>query len=162
MAGRCTGAHSAAAEMKLLLIRHAEAIAERSGLDDAMRWLTRAGREQAREAAELVAEQGVMPARIVASPRVRAVQTAELFAQGLGFRGMIEILPSLSFTVPAEQAARELTALAQDELVVAFGHMPTLAEIASRLTAQQHQAGFSPAEAIMIEDGRVVWSGAPR
>ncbi len=103
-----------------------------------------------------------MPTRIVASPRVRTVQTAELFAQVLGFRGTVEILPSLSFTVPAEHAARELSAFADDEIVAAFGHMPTIVELAARLTAQRHQAGFSPAEAVMIEDGRVVWSVAPR
>jgi phosphohistidine phosphatase len=148
--------------MQQLLVRHAEAISERSGLDDAARWLTRNGRDQARELAKLVQERGLMPTRIVASPRVRTVQTAELFAQGLGFRGMVEIVTALSFTAPAEQAARELSAFGRGEIVAAFGHMPSIAEIAARLTAQQHQDGFSPAQAVMIEDSRVVWSVAPR
>ncbi len=148
--------------MRLLLVRHAEAISERAGLDDSARWLTRHGRDQAREVAKLVQEHGLMPHRIVASPRVRAVQTAELFAQSLGFRGAVEVVPSLSFTVPAEHAARDLSAFPKDEIVAAFGHMPTIVEVAARLTAQQHQDGFSPAQAVMIEDGRVVWSVAPR
>jgi phosphohistidine phosphatase len=148
--------------MLLLLVRHGEAISERAGLDDGARWLTRAGRVQAREVAELVEERAFMPTRIVASPRVRTVQTAELFAQTLRFRGMVEVLPALSFTQPAEQAARDLSAFGDDEIVAAFGHMPTLAEIASRLTAQAYQDGFSLAQAVLIEDGRVVWSVAPR
>jgi phosphohistidine phosphatase len=146
----------------LLLVRHAEAVGERPGLDDGARWLTRKGRDQAREVARLTREKGTMPQRIVASPRVRTVQTAELFAQELGFRGTVEIVQALSFTHPAEHAARELSAFADDEIVAAFGHMPTIAEVASRLTAQQFQEGFSPAQAVMIEDGRVVWSVAPR
>ncbi|HEY6878033.1 MAG TPA: histidine phosphatase family protein [Polyangiales bacterium] len=148
--------------MPLLLVRHAEAVAERAGLDDSARWLTKAGRAQARDVAERVRDQGLMPTRIVASPRVRTVQTAELFAQVLGFRSTVEIVPSLSYTVPAEQAARDLSAYPEDELVAAFGHMPTIAEIAARLTAQRHRDGFSPAQAVMIEDGRVVWSASPR
>ena len=146
--------------MGILLIRHAQAVPERSGLDDAARWLSRPGRAQARDVAEQVRDHGLLPIRLLASPRVRAVQTAELFAQVLGFRGMVECLPSLSYTVPAEQAARELSAY--DEDVAAVGHMPTLAEIAARLTGQQHQAGFGLCEAAWIEDGRVVWSVKPR
>jgi phosphohistidine phosphatase len=148
--------------MQVLLIRHAEAVGERPGLDDGARWLTKAGRAQARETARLVQDRGLMPTRIVASPRVRTVQTAELFAQVLGFRATIEIIPALSFTLPAEHAARELSAFADDEIVAAFGHMPTIVEIAARLTGQKHQEGFSPAQAVFIEDGRVVWSVAPR
>lgn len=148
--------------MQLLLVRHAQAVSERAGLEDSARWLTKAGRAQARDVAERVREHGLMPTRIVASPRVRTVQTAELFAQALGFRGMVEVVPSLSYTVPAEQAARDLSAYPEDELVAAFGHMPTIAEIAARLTGQRHQDGFSPAQAVMIEDGRVVWSASPR
>jgi phosphohistidine phosphatase len=146
----------------ILLVRHAEAVQERPGVDDATRWLSKAGRAQARDVAEQVRDQGLMPTRLIASPRVRAVQTAELFATGLGFRGVVECQASLSFTVPAERAARDLSSYDESEDLAAFGHMPTLAEIASRLTGQQHQAGLSLCEALYIEDGRVVWSVKPR
>ncbi|MDB4986958.1 MAG: phosphohistidine phosphatase, SixA [Myxococcaceae bacterium] len=146
--------------MGILLVRHAEAISELRGMDDAARWLSKAGRAQVRDVAESVNDKGLLPIRLLASPRVRAVQTAELFAQVLGFRGMVECLPSLSYTVPAEQAARELSQFGED--VAAFGHMPTIAEIAARLTGQAHTAGFGLCEALWIEDGRVVWSVKPR
>jgi phosphohistidine phosphatase len=148
--------------VNLLLVRHAEAISERAGLDDAARWLTKVGRAQARQVALAVRDRGVMPTRILASPRVRTVQTAELFAQGLGFRGVVEVLASLSYTQPAEQAARDLSAYPDDEILAAFGHMPTIAEVASRLTAQGHQEGFAPSQALWIEGGRVVWSLSAR
>jgi phosphohistidine phosphatase len=145
----------------ILLVRHAEAVQEAPGIDDAARWLSKPGRAQARDVAEQLRDQGVLPTRLLASPRVRAVQTAELFAAGLGFRGVVECLPSLSYTVPAERAARDLSRYDDDD-VAAFGHMPTLSEIAARLTGQQHQDGFSLCEALYIEGGRVVWSVKPR
>jgi phosphohistidine phosphatase len=148
--------------MGILLVRHAEAVQERSGLDDTARWLTKAGRAQAREVAELVHDRGVLPTRIVASPRVRAVQTAELFAQVLQLRGVIECLPSLSYTQPAELAARELSAFDESEHLAAFGHMPTIAEICARLTGGKHDESFATSQAVWIEDGRVQWSVKPR
>ena len=148
--------------MGLLLVRHAEAVHERSGLDDAARWLTRAGRAQARDVAAQVRERGILPVRMVASPRVRAVQTAELFAQELGFRGVVESLASLSFTHPAELAARELSAYDPSEDLAAFGHMPTIAELAARLTGMSYDGAFGLCAALWIEDAQVVWSLSPR
>ena len=147
--------------MGILLVRHAEAVQEQAGIDDAARWLSPHGRAQARAAAALVATKGLTLTRFFASPRVRAVQTAELFASALGFAGPIEVLSSLSYTEPAEQAARALSKLGGVEHVAAFGHMPTIATIAARLGQGEH-AGFGLAEALWIDQGRVVWTLAPR
>ena len=147
--------------MGILLVRHAEAVEEQPGSDDACRWLSARGRAQAREVAALVAQKGLPLSQFVASPRVRTVQTAELFAQALGFAGEVQVVPSLSFTEPAEQAARALAQLCATQHVAAFGHMPTLAGIASRLSGAPH-AGLSLAQALWIDQGRVVWSLAPR
>ncbi|MET0340178.1 MAG: histidine phosphatase family protein [Polyangiales bacterium] len=147
--------------MGILLVRHAEAVQEQAGIDDAARWLSPHGRAQARAAAALVAQKGLTFSRFFASPRVRAVQTAELFASVLAFTEPVEVLASLSYTEPAEQAVRALSKLGGVEHVVAFGHMPTLATIAARLAATEH-AGFGLAEAVWIDQGRVVWAVAPR
>ncbi len=147
--------------MGILLVRHAEAIPERGGLDDAARWLTELGRAQAREVAEAVRARGFMPARVLTSPRVRAVQTAELFAAGLGFVGAVESLPSLSYTAPAPLAARDLNAYDDSEVIAAFGHMPTIAEIASELSDGQQHSALSLSEALWIEGGRLAWSIKP-
>ena len=149
--------------MGILLVRHAEAVPEQSGLDDAARWLSELGRAQARTVAQAVRAEGLVLARMFASPRVRAMQTAELFAAVLGFQGEVESLPSLSYTAPAELAARELSAYDHGQPIAAFGHMPTIAEIAARLTGGGHGgAGLGLSEAIWIEDNRVVWSHKPR
>lgn len=148
--------------MGILLVRHAHAVQERRGVDDQARWLSRRGREQAREVADAVRERAPQLTRFLASPRVRAVQTAELFAQALGHAGEVESLAALSFTAPPEEAVDQLAALAADEQVAAFGHMPTIATIAVRLTKNSWHADFALCEALWIEQGRVVWSLAPR
>jgi phosphohistidine phosphatase SixA len=145
----------------ILLVRHAEAVQEQAGIDDAARWLSSHGRDQARAAAKLVAQRGITLSHFYASPRVRAVQTGELFAQALGFSGEIEVLPALSYTEPAEQAVRALQKRSATAHIAAFGHMPTIAVIAARLGNTEH-AGLTLAEALWIDQGRVVWSVVPR
>lgn len=153
--------------MAILLVRHAEAVAERPGIDDAARWLSARGRDQAREVGQALRAKGLVPARAFASPRVRAVQTGELVLSGLGFSGVLEALPSLSYTAPAERAAAELAALEEElagapAVLAAFGHMPTIAEIAAKLTNGAHRQPLGLSEALLLEQGRVVWSVAPR
>jgi len=136
-------------------------VQEQAGIDDVERWLSARGRAQVREVARAVRAKGLSLARFVTSPRVRAVQTAELFAHELGHLGLVESMPALSFTVPAEHAARELKRLGAVQQVAAFGHMPTISEIVGRLTTEP-RAGLSLCEALWIDQGRVVWTIAPR
>jgi phosphohistidine phosphatase len=73
------------------LLRHAEA---EPGSPDEARKLTPKGEEQARSAGLALARLGVKPDLCLTSPRVRAVQTAELACEPLGVPVTIE--PRLS------------------------------------------------------------------
>jgi phosphohistidine phosphatase len=73
------------------LLRHAEA---EPGSPDEARKLTPKGEEQARSAGLALARLGVKPDLCLTSPRVRAVQTAELACEPLGVQVTIE--PRLS------------------------------------------------------------------
>lgn len=145
--------------MGLLLVRHSDAAQAVGQVDDSARWLTATGRSKARAVAEALKDKGISFTRIVTSPRVRAVQTAEIFAQTLGFTGAVTTLPSLSYTVPADLAARDLAGL--DGHIAAFGHMPTLGDVAQLLTGGAAVA-FAPSEAVWIEGGRLLWAIDPQ
>ncbi len=147
--------------MRILLVRHAEAVQGGDGLDDAARYLSAHGRLTAQRVANALAAQGLSATRFVASPRIRTQQTAEIFAAALSFAGAIESLPSLCYTLPATEAARELVAIASKSTVFAFGHMPTLVEIGNVLCRGHALASFAPSEALLIEDGRALWSIDP-
>lgn len=144
--------------MRILLVRHSEA-ASGEGMEDAARPLTVRGRELARRVAQTLLAQALVPTCFVASPRLRALQTAEIFAEALGFTTPIQTLPSLSYTVPASQAAEDLKQL--PGTVFAFGHMPTIAEIGNLLSRGRGMGAFAPSEALWIEQGRAQWSLDP-
>src|SRR5580698_564113 len=79
--------------MKLYLLRHATAVDIASS--DALRELTKEGREEARIAGAALAELGVKLSHFFSSPLVRARQTAEIAAKALKFPGKVEILDEL-------------------------------------------------------------------
>ena len=145
--------------MGVLLVRHADAVEGGGDVDDAARWLSAAGRARALASAAALRAKGLVLTRFLTSPRVRTVQTAELYARVLGFAGEIESVPALSFSVPAEQAVEALARYKGH--VAAFGHMPTIAEIAQRLTGEARPRHFATSEAVWIEGGRVAWRLAP-
>lgn len=145
--------------MGILLVRHSDAVEGGGPIDDASRWLSAAGRRRAYAAATLLATRGLVLDRFVTSPRVRAVQTAEIYAHVLGYRGAIEGLPELSFTAPAADAARVLRAMRGN--VAAFGHMPTIAEIVQLLSNARKARPLVTSEAVWIEGEDVVFRLEP-
>jgi phosphohistidine phosphatase len=145
--------------MGILLVRHSDAVEGGGGIDDAARWLSGAGRARAHAAAKLLRGKGLAFDRFLASPRMRAVQTAEIYAQVLGFRGPVEALPELSFSEPAADAARALGELEGN--VAAFGHMPTIAEIVQLLTKESRARPLVTSEAVWIEGGQVAFRLEP-
>lgn len=68
--------------MKLYFLRHAEAVA--MAAMDRERTLTLKGRGQAAVVGEFMKEAGLKPGRIISSPYLRAVETAEVVGAGLG------------------------------------------------------------------------------
>jgi phosphohistidine phosphatase len=145
--------------MTVLLVRHSDAIAGDSQLDDASRWLSERGREKARKVARALRKTGLTFDRFVTSPRVRAVQTAELFAQVISFAGIVEVVPALCFEESPERAADTLRKLSGT--TAAFGHMPTLEAVATSLCGGTRVGSFATSEARWIHEGRVVWSIDP-
>lgn len=114
--------------MRLYLVRHGLAIdpADPKAPSDPQRQLTAEGIKKTRLAMRGLRALGAEPDVLLTSPYVRAVQTAELAAEVLGFlpdriRTCRALLPG---TPPAE-LFREWTKLRADELMC-FGHAPQL------------------------------------
>lgn len=105
--------------MKVWVLRHGEA--HNQAASDAARELTPRGREQVlRSAAHLLAE----PLQaILASPYVRAQQTAELVHEALGFAQPIKTVPWLTPEQSPQQVADRIAALELDNVLL-VSHQP--------------------------------------
>ncbi|PWF48600.1 phosphohistidine phosphatase SixA [Massilia glaciei] len=110
--------------MDLILLRHAEAD---FGEPDLQRPLTAKGHKQARRMGEWLNSQLPESCRILVSPALRAVQTAE----GLGRK--FKIHPGLAPGAGCEQVLQVANWPSNKDPVLIVGHQPTLGQVAALL-----------------------------
>lgn len=130
--------------MRVYLCRHAKA---QPGAPDDARELTGKGRRQAAELGERLAGLPQPPVVVLASPLVRARQTAEAIASATGAPLEIESRLAPGATVDDLRAA--LAGRAGP--VATVGHQPDCSEIAYAVTGVD--PGFSPGAMAQLELG---------
>jgi phosphohistidine phosphatase len=114
--------------LQVYLVQHGEAKAE---AEDPARPLTDRGREEVQRVAERAAALGIQVAEIRHSGKLRARQTAEIFAAALSpSRGMRE----MEGLAPADDPGKARAAIesAHDPLML-VGHLPHLSRLGSLL-----------------------------
>ena len=137
--------------MRVFLIRHADAVSEDVAGSDEDRWLSPRGREAARGLARLLREQKIELDAIVSSPLPRAVQTAELVADGLDYLGSIETWRALAPGAHPRRAAGELPARGASVAVV--GHEPGISALGALILGLPAFPQLRTAQCCAIEDG---------
>ena len=132
------------------LLRHAEA---EDGSPDAERKLTPKGRRQARTAGRALAKLGAKFDGCLTSPKVRALQTAELACKELGIEPQLE--PKLAGgPFDPEQLAAGL-----GENVLLVGHDPDFSAAVHTLTGAQVR--LRKGGVAVIDDGELVALARP-
>jgi phosphohistidine phosphatase len=126
--------------MVLLVIRHAIAFARdrHRWADDAARPLSPAGIRRSRKAASGLKELCKAPDRLLASPLVRARETANILTEVAGWP-RAEIVPELK---PGQDTAALLTVLAKDrsQRLALVGHQPDLSALLTACLLRDHSA----------------------
>jgi phosphohistidine phosphatase len=120
---------------QLWLLRHGDA--EPHGTrPDAERRLTDRGKRQARAAGVSLAGMGVAFGAILASPKARARETAELALAQIdeSQHDLLEMHPLLAGGVQAREALELLTGVGADGPLLLVGHEPDLSGIVGELT----------------------------
>jgi len=112
--------------MILYLVRHGIAIdrEDPNAPSETERYLTKDGIKKTREAAKGIAALKIKPAVLITSPYVRAAQTAEIFAEALGYSG--EKIRQSQALRPGSNPAdflKEIAHVRASEVMV-FGHAP--------------------------------------
>jgi phosphohistidine phosphatase len=119
--------------MQVYLLRHGAAEEDRSGLNDADRALTPDGRRKLRQTLHTASQADVRPTLILTSSLKRAVETAEIAQEVLGYKGELLRTEALLPGSSVEQVWDELRVHANESAVVLVGHNPMFAELAGYL-----------------------------
>lgn len=160
--------------MQLYIVRHGLAIdrEDPKSPSDPERYLTPEGLKKTREVARGFASLKIAPNVFLSSPYVRALQTAEIFAETMKF-SKSKIKQTDLLLPGAEPAAffRELLRTSRsEESAICFGHAPHLDElIAFALGAEKDLTQLKKAGAACLEltrisppAGSLAWLSTPK
>lgn len=137
--------------MELYLIRHAIALDAEPGQSDDARPLSEEGIQKFTEVVRGLKRLGVRLDRLYHSPKLRAVQTAELLVPLLD--GETEVTPYLA-TDPSPDLLKSLVG----ESVGLVGHEPWMSELCAWLLTGRRSGGHFP-----FKKGGVAWlEGTPK
>lgn len=130
--------------MELILWRHAEA---EDGVPDEARQLTLKGHRQAKRMAAWLNERLPKDALVLASPAMRAQQTAAALARE------VRTLKELGTSATCTQVLKAAAWPRADGVTVVVGHQPVLGEVASLLLTGEDAA-------LSVKKGAVWWYAA--
>lgn len=127
-----------AAKKHLTLLRHAKARPGDASLADKDRPLNERGERDAPVIGRRLRDRGARPSLILTSPALRALQTARLIAEAIGYpREFLQREIELYLAPPADILA---VLARQDDAfndILVCGHNPGLTELANQLTGSQ-------------------------
>ena len=159
--------------MQLYVIRHGIAIDRETPKcpPEAERYLTEEGKEKTREVARGLAKVGVIADLFLSSPYVRAVQTAEIFAEEWEYpkakiRETELLLPGADATLLFHELAKDK----KPSVVALFGHAPHLDDVIAASIGSKHQiTALKKAGVALIElkcvsppSGILLWLAPPK
>lgn len=159
--------------MELYIVRHGIAVDREDPKcpADPERFLTSEGMEKTRQVAKGVAEVAAIPDLMLSSPYLRALQTAELFAEALEYPKQ-KIAKSELLLPGAEslQLFRELAKNKDLSTIFVFGHAPHLDDvIATAVGTNHHVSSLKKAGVALVElkrvvppSGELVWLATPK
>ena len=119
--------------MRIYLVRHSEAVDRVPPMPDAARSLSARGRVSFREMARRFRDAGGRPTRILSSPFLRAVQTAEILSETLRYDGEVVADPRLSPGFDVVKLSAVLDDCPSEREIAFVGHEPDLGGILTHL-----------------------------
>ena len=154
--------------MKIYLMQHGPNLSKD---EDPEEPLSPGGKKQVSKAAKAIKRMGLQFDVIIASPKKRSRQTAELVAEAVGFpvEGIVETEKVKAMT-PAEEAIAYLAQFEDKDSILIAGHLPSLAEVASalltsgsRATIQFERGGIGriDVDTLPTNEGKLRWYLTP-
>ncbi len=119
--------------MEIYILRHGIAEARSPGQGDAERRLTDEGKDKLHRVLAAARAVGVKPSLILASPLVRALESAEIAAQVLGCKHPTVPSDALLPSASPQAVWRLIRSHSDEEAILLAGHEPLLGETVSYL-----------------------------
>jgi phosphohistidine phosphatase len=120
--------------MTIYFLRHASAGKNKlPGKQDEKRTLDQKGEKQSREMGRFLKENGVKAEAIISSPLTRAIQTAHLAAEQMGFEEDITLDNALRPEASFQEFEETLEHYGKAKSVIVVGHNPNLSAFLSLL-----------------------------
>lgn len=138
--------------MQVYLLRHGVAEKDRPGLSDADRGLTQDGRRKLRQVLKAAEKAQVQPTLILSSPLKRALQTAEIAQEVLGYKNGILRTKALQPASSVEQVWEEIRVHRDEPALMLVGHNPLFAELSGYLLgSSEMQLDFKKGALLRID-----------
>ena len=148
---------------RLLLLRHAKAVPATDPLTDFARPLAERGERDARRIGERLLGQSLQPNLVLASPAARALQTAQLVANAIGYSAdAIALERGLYLAEPAGIVGIIEAQDAAIETLVVVGHNPGLTELVHRLLPSFDVEDLPTCAVVGLEYAAAAWKGIER
>jgi phosphohistidine phosphatase len=122
---------------KLILVRHAKSSWDHPGLLDFERPLNDRGKKDAPLMGQVLKAKGIKPDMILSSPAIRALNTAVIIAQEIGYNKNIQVNKKLYHGYVPDLWAVVKTVPDDVESLMLFGHNPSFTEFANELAQMQ-------------------------
>ncbi len=119
--------------MDVYLLRHGIAEDARPGTSDSDRALTREGRDKLRRVLKRAHEAGLAPTLMLSSPYRRALETAEIAADALEYRGKIVHAAALVPNSSPSDAWDEIRSRSGEEAILLASHEPLMSSLLAHL-----------------------------
>lgn len=139
--------------MIIHIVRHAEAIERSPLIPEENRFLTRRGRRRFRQAAKSLATLGMAPDIVLTSPLIRAVQTADILAERLRYKGELAVSALLAPGFRPESLEELLKTVPRAKEIVIVGHEPDLGLLSQSLLAAQEPCTLPKGGTITFKRG---------
>ena len=110
--------------MKIYILRHGIAEEGHAGQPDSERALTPEGKKKLRNVLRTAAAAGIIPSLILTSPYRRALQTAQLAAEALNYKGDLLQIKALEPASSARAVWDEIRAHKDQPEILLSGHEP--------------------------------------
>ena len=156
--------------MEVYLLRHGIAEDAPPGKADADRALTAEGRQKLRRVLARARAAGVEPTLILSSPYRRAVETAEVAAESLGYRGKVVQTAALVPNAAPQEVWGEIRARRTEDSILLASHEPLMSSLlALLLTSPALKVDFKKAALARVDfdrfgaepDGVLKWMLTP-